>query len=146
MDPRHGGHRPRPAGRHFLAHLENTPALPLCAGRLVLVFGNAGARHRVGAGGQRGDGGPIHLFSPRRRVHRRGVRRPRSGEPVSISESRGCRRSRFDARAVPDAYRKPIALLARQRNAFCPHPRGHQGKSLCPNQLRRGARTERPPG
>jgi hypothetical protein len=108
--------------------------MPVFAGRLALVFGNARARHRAGAGGQRGDGGSLHLFSSRRRVHRRGVRRPRSGEPVSIPESRGCRRRRFDARAVPDSHRKPIALLARQRIAFCPCARGDQKQSHARNQ------------
>ena len=70
---------------HFRRCLAHAPVESVFARRLALVFGDARARHRPGAGRRRGAGRPLHLHSFHRLVPRRRVRIPRVGHALSIS-------------------------------------------------------------
>ena len=61
------------AGRHFPGSPGLPAEVPVSAGRLALVSGNARARDRTGAGRFPGDGRPLHLLDPDRAVYRPGL-------------------------------------------------------------------------
>ena len=65
-----------------VAGLASAPVLSVWARGLALVFGNAGAGDRPGAGWRRGDGRSLHLFSVHRYLSGGDAGRSRAGETV----------------------------------------------------------------
>ena len=77
----------RRTGHHFEFCLAGGTDACVFTRWLAVVFGNARARHRAGSGRRGGIGRSLYLYSIHRGVHHRGVRRPRSGGPVSSPKS-----------------------------------------------------------
>ena len=79
------GRRSGSAGRHLCRGTGLLAAVPVFARGLALVFGNAGAGDRVGAGRGAGDGRSLHVLAANRLVHCPGVGVGRRVSVITVS-------------------------------------------------------------
>ena len=125
--------RRRRGGRfdfHFRRRLACAQARSVLARRLAVVSGDAGAGHRPGAGRQRGDGRPLHLFS----IHRHFLGRRASACAMAwngfmLSRNQSSWRAGLVLAVCAWSSRKSnCAIGAMTKALFSPCGRRHQGQ------------------
>ena len=124
-------------GRHFPGGPGLPPEVPVSAGRLAVVSGNARARDRTGAGRFPGDGRPLHLLDPDRAVYRLGLGSRACFQALALSSLGGWSDFGAGRDELGVVCLATGVVLERRRDSMAAYVGLHVEKLVRPQQPRR---------